>query len=213
MTLSDGTRHRRAAHSHLPVLVLVLLVSLSSHPLVASVLIPFHRVATLVSLSHSLLIRVAAARDARGESAAADRARRIASLLSSRGAWGLSWDYLCSKSASGSVLSCIAGKSRLLAAAMKASRLRSTSDAAEWMSCHYEDVRTTAAQLLNGLLDIFSEQGVLREVMMDVKLELEEGEFLKDCLELGTKELEVLFVVSKGLFSGASTASSCHDEL
>ncbi|CAL5029016.1 unnamed protein product [Urochloa decumbens] len=213
MTLSDGTRRRRAAHSHHPVLVLILLVSLSSQPLFASVLIPLNRVTTLISLSHSLLIRVAAARDAHGDPAAADRARRIAALLSSRGAWGLSWDYLRSKSAFGSVFSCTAAKSRLLAAAMEASRLRSTSDAAEWMRCHYEDIRATAAQLLNGLLDVFSEQGVLREVMMDLKLELEEGELLKDCLEVGTKELEVLFAVSKGLFSGASRASSCHDEL
>ncbi|XP_039811984.1 uncharacterized protein LOC120674955 [Panicum virgatum] len=144
--------------------------------------VPRPKAATLVSLSHSLLSQVAAARAARGDAAAASRARRIAFLLSSRGAWGLGWDYLrhyTFSSATGCGLSCAAAASRLLAAAAEASRLRSATDAA----------------------------GPLREVVMDVKWEVEEGELLKDCLEVGAKDLQGLLVIAKDLFAGASKAS------
>jgi hypothetical protein len=161
MTLAGASRRRRAPRPHLPLLVIVLLV-VSSPPQRASALhVPLRQAATLVSLSHSLLTRVAATRAARGDAAAAARARRIASLLSSRGVWGLGWDYLrhyAFSSASGCGLPCAAAASRLLAAAAEASRLRSATDAAQWMRRHYGDVRDAAGLLLNGLLDAFSEQ-------------------------------------------------------
>ncbi|XP_062185983.1 uncharacterized protein LOC133889496 [Phragmites australis] len=217
MTLTGASRRRRAPRPPLSLLVLVLLLLVSSPPPRASALrIPLRNLTTLVSLSHSLLSRVAATRAARGDAAAAARARRIASLISSRGAWGLGWDYLrhyAFSSATGCGLSCAAAASRLLAAAAEASRLRSTTDAAQWMRRHYGDVREAAAEILNGLLVAFSEQGPLREVVMDVKWEVEEGGLLKDCLEVGAKDLQGLLVIAKDLLAGASRASSRHSEL
>ncbi|CAL4947625.1 unnamed protein product [Urochloa decumbens] len=218
MTLAGASRRRRAPRPHLPPLVLVLLLLLISPlpPRASALRVPLRQAATLVSLSHSLLSRVAATRAARGDDAAAARARRIASLLSSRGAWGLGWDYLrhyAFSSATGCGLSCAAAASRLLAAAAEASRLRSATDAAQWMRRHYGDVRDAAGLLLNGLLDAFSEQGPLREVVMDVKWEVEEGALLKDCLEVGAKDLQGLLVIAKDLFAGASRTSSRHSEL
>jgi len=136
-----------------------------------------------VSLSHSLLSRVAAARAARGDAAAAARARRIASLLSSRGAWGLGWDYLrhyAFSSATGCGLSCAAAASRLLAAAAEASRLRSATDAAQWMRRHYGEVRDAAGLLLSGLLDAFSEQvtGIFTRGASDLRNALSIKNFL-----------------------------------
>lgn len=49
---------------------------------------------------------------------------------------------------------------------------------------------------------------------MDVKWEVEEGELLKDCLEVGAKDLQGLLVIAKDLFSGASRGyASQHSEL
>lgn len=161
MTLDGACRRRRAPRRHLPLFVLVLLLFSTSIPRASALRVPLRQAAALVSLSHSLLSRVAATRAARGDAAAAARARRIASLLSSRGAWGLGWDYLrhyAFSSATGCGLSCAATASRLIAAAAEASRLRSATDAAQWMRRHYGDIRDAAAQLLNGLLLAFSEE-------------------------------------------------------
>ncbi|KAJ1285221.1 hypothetical protein BS78_03G263300 [Paspalum vaginatum] len=216
MSLAGASRRRRAQRPHVLLLFLVLLLGAAPPPRASAFRVPLRQAATLVSLSHSLLSRVAATRAARGDAAAAARARRIASLLSSRGAWGLGWDYLrhyAFSSATGCGLSCAAAASRLIAAAAEASRLRSATDAAQWMLLHYGDIRDAAAQLLNGLLIAFSEQGPLREVVMDVKWEMEEGELLKDCLEVGAKDLQGLLVIAKDLFAGASRTSSWHSEL
>ncbi|XP_062208574.1 uncharacterized protein LOC133910069 [Phragmites australis] len=81
------------------------------------------------------------------------------------------------------------------------------------MQSHYGDVRDDVTQILNGLLAAFSKQCPLREVVMDVKSEVEEGELLKDCLEVGVKDLQGLLVIAKDHFSGASKVSSRHSEL
>uniref|UniRef100_J3L3P7 Pectinesterase inhibitor domain-containing protein n=1 Tax=Oryza brachyantha TaxID=4533 RepID=J3L3P7_ORYBR len=115
-------------------------------------------------------------------------------------------------SAAGCGLSCATSAARLLAAAAEVSRLHSATDAAQWLRRNYGDVRDAGGQLLNGLLVAFSEQGPLREVVMDVKWEVEEGELLKDCLEVGAKDLEGLLVIAKDLIFGASRTSR-HNEL
>jgi len=199
MTLAGACRRRRAPRPHLPLFVLVLLIFSTPIPRASALRVPLRQAATLVSLSHSLLSRVAATRAARGDAAAAARARRIASLLSSRGAWGLGWDYLrhyAFSSATGCGLSCAAAASRLIAAAAEASRLRSATDAAQWMRRHYGDIRDAAAQLLNGLLLAFSEEvtDLLTRGASDSHIalsmwEVEERELLKDCLEVGAKDL------------------------
>jgi hypothetical protein len=49
---------------------------------------------------------------------------------------------------------------------------------------------------------------------MDVKWEVEEGELLKDCPEVGAKDLQGLLVIAKDLFSGAKGVyASQHNEL
>uniref|UniRef100_A0A0E0JNI0 Pectinesterase inhibitor domain-containing protein n=1 Tax=Oryza punctata TaxID=4537 RepID=A0A0E0JNI0_ORYPU len=220
MTLAGAPRRRRATRSRLPpTLLLIVLLLLGGAPRASALRIPLREVATLLNLSRSLLNRVAAARAARGDAIAASRARRIAShlsLFSSRGAWALSWDYLrhyAFSSAAGCGLSCATAAARLLAAAAEVSRLHSATDAAQWLRRNYVDVRDAAAQLLNGLLVAFSEQGPLREVVMDVKWEVEEGELLKDCLKVGSKDLEGLLVIAKDLLFGAARTSSRHNEL
>lgn len=219
MTLAGASRRRRAPRSDLPLLSIALLLVSQPPPRALALRVPLREVAALLSLSHSLLARVAAARAARGDAPAAARVRRIVShlsLLSSRGAWALAWDYLrhyAFSSAAGCGLSCATAASRLLAAAAEASRLQSTAEAAQWLRRNYGDVRAAAAQLLNGLLVDFSEQGPLREVVMDVKWEVEEGELLKDCLEVGAKDLEGLLLIAKDLIFGSSRASSRHSEL
>lgn len=45
-----------------------------------------------------------------------------------------------------------------------------------------------------------------------MKWEVEEGALLKDCLQVGAKDLEGLLIIAKDLF-GASRASSRHSEL
>jgi hypothetical protein len=48
---------------------------------------------------------------------------------------------------------------------------------------------------------------------MDVKWEVEEGELLKDSLEVGAKDLQGLLVIAKDLFAGVSRTSTPHSEL
>ncbi|WVZ53428.1 hypothetical protein U9M48_004372 [Paspalum notatum var. saurae] len=54
---------------------------------------------------------------------------------------------------------------------------------------------------------------ILREMVMDVKWEVEEGGLLKDCLEARAKDLQCLLAIAKDLFAGASMTSSWHSEL
>jgi hypothetical protein len=160
MTVARAIRRRRAPRPHLLLFVLVLLFSTLT-PRTSALRVPLRHVATLVSLSHSLLSRAAITRVAHGDAVAAARVRWIASLLSSRGAWGLGWDYLrhyAFSSAIGCGLSCAAAASRLIAAAAQASRLRSATDVVQWMRLHYGDICDAASQLLNGLLLTFSEE-------------------------------------------------------
>lgn len=220
MTTAGPSRRRRAPRTHppLPLIAIVLLLVFPAPLRTCALRVPLREVATLLSLSQSLLTRVAVARADRGDAAAAERARRIAShlsLLSSRGAWALGWDYLrhyAFSSAAGCGLSCATAAARLLAAAAEASRLQSPADTAQWLRRNYGDLRAAATQLLSGLLSGFSEQGPLREVVLDVKWEVEEGGLLKDCLKVGARDLEGLLVIAKDLF-GASRASSRHNEL
>ncbi|KAI5000206.1 hypothetical protein ZWY2020_004795 [Hordeum vulgare] len=191
MTLAGASRRRRASCSHppLPLIAIVLLLVFPTPPRTYALRVPLREVASLLSLSHSLLTRIAVARADRGDAAAAARARRIAShlsLLSSRGAWALGWDYLrhyAFSSVAGCGFSCATAAARLLAAAAEASRLNSPVDAAQWLRRNYGDLLSAATQLLNGLLSAFSEQGPLREVVLDLKWEVEEGGLLKDCLQ------------------------------
>ncbi|XP_047058739.1 uncharacterized protein LOC124665372 [Lolium rigidum] len=221
MKLAGESRRRRASRFHptLPLIAIALLLLFPPPPRTHALRVPLREVASLLSLSHSLLTRVAVARADRGDAAAAARARRIAShlsLLSSRGAWALGWDYLrhyAFSSAAGCGLSCATAAARLLAAAAEASRLSSPVDAAQWLGRNYADLRAAATKLLSGLLAAFSEQGPLREVVLDVKWEVEEGGLLKDCLQVGAKDLEGLLIIAKDLMFGASRASSPHSEL
>lgn len=166
MTLAGASRRRRASCSHppLPLIAIVLLLVFPPPPRTYALRIPLREVASLLSLSHSLLARVAVARADRGDAAAAARARRIAShlsLLSSRCAWALGWDYLrhyAFSSVTGCGFSCATAAARLLAAAAEASRLKSPVDAAQWLRRNYGDLLAAATQLLNGLLSAFSEQ-------------------------------------------------------
>uniref|UniRef100_A0ACD5W162 Uncharacterized protein n=3 Tax=Avena sativa TaxID=4498 RepID=A0ACD5W162_AVESA len=221
MNLAGESRRRRASrsHPHLPLIAIVLLLLFSPPPRTYALRVPLREVASPLSLSHSLLTRVAVARADRGDAASAARARRIAShlsLLSSGGAWALGWDYLrhyAFSSAAGCGLSCATAAARLLAAAAEASRLNSPVDAAQWLRRNYGDLRAAATKLLSGLLAAFSQQGPLREVVLDVKWEVEEGELLKDCLQVGAKDLEGLLIIAKDLMFGASRGSSRHSEL
>ena len=220
MTFAGASRRRRVSGSHppLPLIAIVLLLVFPPPSRTYALRVPLREVASLLSLSHSLLTRIAVTRADRGDAAAAARARRIAShisILSSRGAWALGWDYLrhyAFSSVTGCGFSCATAAARLLAAAAEASRLKSPVDAAQWLRRNYGDLLAAATQLLNGLLSAFSEQGPLREVVLDVKWEVEEGGLLKDCLQVGAKDLEGLLIIAKDLF-GASRASSRHSEL
>jgi hypothetical protein len=49
--------------------------------------------------------------------------------------------------------------------------------------------------------------------VLDVKWEVEEGGLLKDCLQVGAKDLEGLLIIAKDLMFGASRPSSPHSEL
>nr|CAD1834006.1 unnamed protein product [Ananas comosus var. bracteatus] len=206
---------RRPPHLLLPLLLFVLILTPSA-PRACALLVT--QWSSLLSLSHSLLSRVANARAARGDVAGAARARAIADQLSllgvGRGAWSLGRDFLWNyafRGGGGAEASRTA--SRVLAALSEASRIKSTAEMRRWVLRNYPDLVALSNSFIQTLLRTFSRSGPLREAVLVLQREVEEGELLKDCLEVGARDLEGLLRIAKDLFFSYSSSSFDSDDL
>ncbi|WOL14649.1 hypothetical protein Cni_G23430 [Canna indica] len=167
---------------------------------------------TLVSLSHSLLSRVANAREMRGDQAGAERARQIADKFrfiggSGGGLWSLGWDFAWNYGwRSGGVPTAeISGAAaRLLEALAEARRIESGAERARWALRNYRELVKLADPLFKSLLRTFSRSGPLKEMVLVLQEEAAEGKLLQDCLEIGTSDLEGLLRIAKDLFSSSN---------
>lgn len=149
---------RRPPHLLLPLLFVLILTP--SAPRARALLVT--QWSSLLSLSHSLLSRVANARAARGDVAGAARARAIADRLSllgvGRGAWSLGRDFLWNYAFRGGGGGAEASRtaSRVLAALSEASRIKSTAEMRRWVLRNYPDLVALSDSFIQTLLRTFS---------------------------------------------------------
>ncbi|CAL9778131.1 unnamed protein product [Musa acuminata subsp. burmannicoides] len=167
---------------------------------------------TLVSLSHSLLTRVANARAARDDLAGADRVRKIADKLSllggsGGGIWSLGRDFAWNYAWRGGrvpTAEISRATSRLLEALAEASRIESAAERSRWALRNYRHLVDLADSLFKSLLRTFSRSGPLREMVLALQREVAEGELFKDCLEIVAVDLEGLIRIVRDAFLSSS---------
>ncbi|KAL6192556.1 hypothetical protein ACLB2K_033643 [Fragaria x ananassa] len=160
------------------------------------------RYCTLFSLTHSLMTRVANLRASRGDHVGSDRARNIAAKMES----GLGLVFMCS-----------AGRDYLKNYSWRELPYTEMYDAVSEMSelmrwlgelTRKESDSERSASLLHRLLRVFSQSGVVREVVKAFQKEVVEGELLKDCLELGSNDFRGVLQILKDLGLQYSSAAS-----
>ncbi|KAL0442586.1 UNVERIFIED_CONTAM: hypothetical protein Slati_1981300 [Sesamum latifolium] len=171
----------------------------------------FSNYQTILSLSHSLISRVATRRASRGDLDGAERARALAYNLE-RGsglgfykfAWNVGWDYIkhyawrdaFSFETLGGVLSDL---NELLEAVCEFNRIQSEVERVAWVGQYYKKALRVSRSLFTRLLKVFRQPGPLREVMVTLQKEVVEGDLLRDCLELGGDDLKGLIQVFKDI--------------
>ncbi|KAH7568668.1 hypothetical protein JRO89_XS06G0030100 [Xanthoceras sorbifolium] len=189
-------------------LLILILISTAPHPSHSS----FNQYRTLLSLSHSLLTRVANLRAERGDISGSNRVKLISQKLE-RGlglgsiglAWSVGWDYmrnyawreLDSRELYGAVLDL----NELMRYLSELVRVDSEMGRATWVGQNYGNVLGVSKRLLVRLLRVFRQSGTLRETVETVKREVVEGVLLRDCLEVGSNDLKGLIQVFRDLVS------------
>ncbi|XP_022724276.1 uncharacterized protein LOC111280984 [Durio zibethinus] len=180
---------------------------------------------TLVSLSHSLLTRVANLRAARGDAAGSNRARLIADKLDRLqgvgfwgAAWTVGWDYIWNYSWRrdldyGEIYGVVADLNQLGRLLGELTRSNSEMERAGWIARNYGNTLAVSKRMFNRLLKVFKKSGALREVIETIRNEVLEGGLLKDCLELGSNDLKGLVQIIKDFASHYSSASDYSQEL
>ncbi|KAK0578304.1 hypothetical protein LWI29_008345 [Acer saccharum] len=78
-------------------------------------------------------------------------------------------------------------------------RVDSVMGRATWFHQNYGNVLGVSKRLFVGPLKVFSQSGALREVVETVKIEVVDGELLRDCLEVGSNDLKGLIQVFNDL--------------
>ncbi|KAK9267498.1 hypothetical protein L1049_009926 [Liquidambar formosana] len=163
---------------------------------------------TLVSLSHSLMLRVANLRASRGDLAGSERARSIAEKLE-RGLgigfwgamWSMGWDYVRNYSwrdmPSMELFGAVSDMNGLLRSLSEFTRMESDEQRVAWVKRNYQNVLRVSTSILRRLLQVFRHSGPLREVVETVSKEVVEGGLLWDCLELGSNDLKGLIQIFK----------------
>ncbi|XP_021764194.1 uncharacterized protein LOC110728834 [Chenopodium quinoa] len=190
----------------------ILCLLLFNPPQPTEAIISYAQLRTILSLSHSLSSRVATLRAARGDVDGARRARLIATKLDHGLSlrfwptiWSMGWDYLRNyawrdTTSFQDAFGIAADFNELLSALGELGRLKSDSQRAAWVARHYGNLLRVSKSMFNRLLSIFSKSGPLRELVETLKEEME-GEFLKDCLEVGSNDLKGLVQILKDLSS------------
>ncbi|KAJ4771449.1 Isoleucine--tRNA ligase [Rhynchospora pubera] len=198
------------AKHRLGLSLIILSFLLTPTPPCASAL-SFYQWRTLLSLSKSLLSRVANARYARGDLSGAARVRNLASnlhlLTVNSGVFSLGWDYVWNYYSTSLDLP-LEDITRLAKKVSEVSRVGSKERIALWISENYLDLRQLSESVVQGLLRTFSRSGALRDTVLAMKKEIEEGDLLKDFLEVGSKDFLGLLQIGKDIFCSFSPSGS-----
>lgn len=210
----------------LPILLLFLILLI-----VPSGGVQFGQWQNLISLSHSLLNRVANVRSSRGDFEGAERAGKMADKLGGRrgfGLWGGLWsmglDYvknyawrdIVSDLPSTDIFSAVSDMSEILVALNELTRFESDRQRVKWVSQNYQRILRVSGSLFRRLLAVFFRPGPLREMVLLVQEEVQ-GNLLQDCLEVGGNDLKGLLQVARDILlnrvSSPSGSSHSYDDL
>ncbi|KAM1917752.1 hypothetical protein ACFX13_037316 [Malus domestica] len=164
---------------------------------------------TLFSLAHSLMTRVANLREARGDVSGSQRARAVSSKLE-RGLgmgvlgfmWSAGWDDLRNYAWRDFPYSEVdADANELLRWQGGLTQRQSDSDRAVWVAQNYQTILKVSNSLLRRLLKVLYHSETLREMVKAVQRDVVEGELFRDCLELGSNDLNGVIQILKDLGS------------
>ncbi|KAK6917758.1 hypothetical protein RJ641_018509 [Dillenia turbinata] len=208
----------------LPLFFLLVLTPTPSNSLSFS---SYHQWRTLFSLSHALMIRVANLRSSRGDIDGYNRAKSIADKLEmgfGLGFWqsmlSFGWDYLKNYSwreiNPALLYGVVSDANQIINSLLELNRLESDSERGVWISRNYKNVFGVSKSLFSKLHQVFRQSGAMREAMETMQREVVEGGLLKDCLELGSKDLKGLVQNLRDLalqFSSSAAAAAENPEL
>ncbi|KAL0011494.1 hypothetical protein SO802_006602 [Lithocarpus litseifolius] len=208
--------------------ILFLLLTIAPEPTRSlSLSLSFAQYRTVVSLSRSLMMRVANLRASRGDVSGSRRAHLIAEKLEklesglSLGFFGLTWslggDYLKNYARRdlyyAEKYGVVSDLNELLKSVSELTRASSDAEGATWVRRNYQNVLGVSTSLFKKLLKVFAESGTLREAVKVAEIEVVQGGLLKDCLELGSNDLKGLLQILKDLASSgnANTNTNAND--
>ncbi|XVF27416.1 hypothetical protein REPUB_Repub14bG0104900 [Reevesia pubescens] len=207
------------------ILFVLLAITTTNVPQAANSL-SYSQYKTLVSLSHSLLTRVANLRSARGDVAGSNRARLIAEKLERwqgvgiwSSAWSVGWDYIWNYAWSreldyGEIYGVVSDLNQLGRLLSELTRFNSETERASWIARNYGNTLVISKRIFNRFLKVFKKSGALREMIKTMQREVTEGGILRDCLEIGSNDLKGMVQILKDLVSQFySSASDYSQEL
>ncbi|KAG6696102.1 hypothetical protein I3842_09G130500 [Carya illinoinensis] len=130
--------------------------------------------------------------------------------------WSVGWDYVKNNYALREIsyddlYGFVTDANELLRLLEELARTDSGAERAEWVRRNYQNVLGISSSLLKRLLNVFRQSGTLRKVVETVEREIVDGEFLKDCLEVGTNDLEGLLQIFSDLALQFHSSASGND--
>lgn len=149
-----------------PFVLLLLFLSLFSTSQTTEALVGIGQWRVIISLSHSLMNRVANVRAARGDLEGANRARKIASKLEGGlglGFWSVGWNYAKNYAwrrrdveSSNEILRAVSDANELLGLLKELGGVESEKERAKWVYRNYQRVLDASKSILRRLLLVFT---------------------------------------------------------
>ncbi|KAK9706886.1 hypothetical protein RND81_07G158500 [Saponaria officinalis] len=212
MALKPSHHHHRTT-----TVTLLTIILLTTHIHRTSAVPSLTQLRTLLSLSHSLFSRVAHLRSSRGDLPGARRAQLVADKLElglGLRAWptvlSMGWDYLVNYAWRDTLsfrdaIAFAGDFNELMSSLTELTRFRNDSERVAWVAGNYRNVLRVSKKLFGRLLSVFTKSGPLRELVETLQTEME-GDFLKDCLEVGSSDLKGMVQILKDLASQYTTS-------
>lgn len=115
--------------------------------------------------------------------------------------WDFAWNYAWSGGLQLPTVETARAAAELVSALAEAYRLDSASERANWALRNHVRLRSISGSLFRSLLKSFSQPGPIRDAVLVLQREVYEGELLRDCLEVGARDLEGLIGIAREIFS------------
>ncbi|XP_042939798.1 uncharacterized protein LOC122274976 [Carya illinoinensis] len=142
--------------------------------------------------------------------------KRLLNVFRQSRTWSVGWDYVKNYYAWREVsyddlYGSVKDANELLRRLGELTRTDSGADRAKWVGRNDQNILGISGSRLKMLLNVFRQSGTLRKVVETVEREIVDGEFLKDCLEVGTNDLEGLLQIFSDLALQFHSSASGND--